>query len=181
MVRGEGLDGPVSNEVEPAVSDVSNGEYALIQQRCDDSGAHSGIVRSAPGLAIHDCVCSSDCAGQPIGWCRDRGIVGADQRKICLSGCFSEVGLNCLYCKGTGHLAGVASAHSITDDIESKRRIRDKPILVVRPLEPGIGFGAMQSFQRQTIPPSGRKTLQAGAELAGEFIRTAVAMRQFFL
>lgn len=31
MVCGESVNGPVSNEIEPAVSDMGNGEYVLVQ------------------------------------------------------------------------------------------------------------------------------------------------------
>ena len=108
---------------------------------------------------MHDCVRNTNCAGQTIGRYRHRGITGANQRQICLSGCFSQMCLNGIHRKGAGHLAGVAPAHSVADNIEPKWRIRDKTILVVSPLEPDIGFGAMQSFQCQTTPPSGCKTL----------------------
>ena len=130
---------------------------------------------------MHDCVCNANCTGQTIGLCRHGGIAGADQRQVFLSGCFSQMCLNGIHRKGTGNLASVAPAHSVTDDIESKWRIYDKTILVVRPLEPGIGFRAMQSFECQTIPLLGRETLQAGAELACEFIRAPIAVRQLFL
>jgi hypothetical protein len=130
---------------------------------------------------MHDGVCNTDCAGETVGRCRHRGITGTNQRQICLLGCFSQMCLNGFHRKGAGHLAGVAPAHSVTDDIEPKWRIGDKTILVVRPLEPGVGFCAMQSFECQTIPPLGRKTLQAGAELACEFIRAPIAVRQLFL
>jgi len=89
--------------------------------------------------------------------------------------------LNRLNCKGAGNLAGVATAHPITDDIESERRVGHKAILVMGPFKAGIGFGAMQLFESQTTPPSGRKTLQAGTELARELIRATIAVRQLFL
>jgi hypothetical protein len=130
---------------------------------------------------MHDGVRNTDCAGETVGWCRHRGIIGTNQRQVCLLSCFYQMCLNSIHRKGTGNLAGVAPTHSITDDIESKWRIRDKTILVVRPLEPDIGFRAMQSFECQTIPLLGRETLQAGAELACEFIRAPIAVRQLFL
>ena len=48
MVCGEGLDCPVSNKVEPAVSDMGDGEHVLTKQCGDHGGAHPGIVRPAP-------------------------------------------------------------------------------------------------------------------------------------
>jgi hypothetical protein len=47
--------------------------------------------------------------------------------------------------------------------------------------EAGIGFGAMQFFEGQTTPLSGRKALQTDAELAGEFFCAPIAVRQLFL
>jgi hypothetical protein len=49
------------------------------------------------------------------------------------------------------------------------------------PFKAGIGFGAMQSFEFQTTPPSRRETLQTGTELACEFFRAPIAVRQLFL
>ena len=71
--------------------------------------------------------------------------------------------------------------YAVTDDIESKRRIGHKAILVLRAFDAGIGFGAMHSFECQMTPSSRRKTLQAGTELVREFIRAPVAVRQLFL
>ena len=48
MVCGEGLDGPVSNEIEPAVSDMGNGKHLIMKQCGDHGGPHSNIVRPAP-------------------------------------------------------------------------------------------------------------------------------------
>ena len=48
MVCGEGLDCPVSNEVEPAVSDMGDGEDLFMKQCGDHGGTHPGIVRPAP-------------------------------------------------------------------------------------------------------------------------------------
>lgn len=48
MVCGERVNDSVSNEVEPAVSDMGNGEHILVQQCGNDGGPHPGIVRSAP-------------------------------------------------------------------------------------------------------------------------------------
>ena len=83
--------------------------------------------------------------------------------------------------KGAGNLAGIATAHAVTHDIKSERWVGHKAILVVRSFEAGIGFGAMQSFEGQTIPPSSRKILQTGTEFAREFIRATIAVRQLFL
>jgi hypothetical protein len=47
--------------------------------------------------------------------------------------------------------------------------------------EAGIGFGAMQLFEGQMTPPSGRETLQTGTELDREFFRAPIAVRQLFL
>ena len=120
-------------------------------------------------------------AGETIGRCRHRGIAGADQRQVCVPGCLGQMRVNRLDCEGTGNLAGVAAAHAVTDDIESERRVGHKAILVMGPFKAGIGFGAMQSFEGQTTPPSGRETLQTGTELAREFIRAPIAVRQLFL
>jgi hypothetical protein len=49
------------------------------------------------------------------------------------------------------------------------------------PFKAGIGFGAMQSFEFQTTPPSRRETLQTGTELACEFFRAPIAVSQLFL
>ena len=89
--------------------------------------------------------------------------------------------LNRLDCEGAGNLAGIAAAHAVTDDIEPERRVDHKAIFVVRSFEAGIGFGAMQSFEGQTSPPSGRETLQTGTELAREFFCATIAVRQLFL
>jgi hypothetical protein len=51
----------------------------------------------------------------------------------------------------------------------------------VQSFEAGIGFGAMQSFEGQTTPPSGRKTPYAGTELDCKFFRAPIAVRQLFL
>ena len=48
MVCGEGLDCPVSNEIEPAVSDMGDGEHLFTEQCGDHGGTHPGIVRPAP-------------------------------------------------------------------------------------------------------------------------------------
>ena len=82
--------------------------------------------------------------------CRHRGIGGADQWQVFMSGCLSQMGLNRLDCEGTGYLAGVGAAHAGADDIESERRVSHKAILVMRPLKAGIGFGAVQSFEGHT-------------------------------
>ena len=89
--------------------------------------------------------------------------------------------VNRLDCEGAGNLAGIAAAHAVTDDIESERRVGHKAILVMGPFKAGIGFGAMQSFEGQTTPPSGRETLQTGTELACEFFRAPIAVNQLFL
>ena len=120
-------------------------------------------------------------AGKTVSRHGHRGIEGADQRKVCVPGCLSEMFLNRLDREGAGDLACVAAAHAVTDGIESERRVGHKAILVVRPLEPGIGFGAMQLFECQTRPPLGCETLQAGAEFTRELICAPVAVRQFFL
>ena len=120
-------------------------------------------------------------AGETIGRCRHRGIAGADQRQVCVPGCLGQMRVNRLDCKGAGNLAGVAAAHTVTDDIESERRVGHKAILVMRSFEAGIGFGAMQLFEGQMTPPSGRETLQTGTELDREFFRAPIAMRQLFL
>ena len=126
-------------------------------------------------------VCSMNRAGKTIGRCRDRGIAGADQRQVCVPGCLGQMRVNRLDCEGAGNLAGIASAHAVTDDIESERRVDHKAIFVVRSFEADIGFGAMQSFEGQTSPPSGGKTLQTGTELVREFLRAPIAVRQLFL
>jgi hypothetical protein len=51
----------------------------------------------------------------------------------------------------------------------------------MRSFESGIGFGTMPSFECHTTPPSSRETLQAGTELARDFIRAPIAVRQLFL
>ena len=120
-------------------------------------------------------------AGETIGWCRHCGIAGADQRQVCLVGCFGHMRVDRLDCEGTGNLAGVAAAHAVTDDIESERRVGHKAILVMEPFKAGIGFGAMQSFEGQTTPSSRRQTVQTGTELACEFFRAPIAVSQLFL
>ena len=120
-------------------------------------------------------------AGETVGWCRHCGIAGADQRQVCLPGCFGQMRVDRLDCEGAGNLAGVAAAHAVTDDIESERRIGDKAILVVRSFESGIGFGTVQSFEGQTTPSSRRETLQTGTELACEFFCAPIAVSQLFL
>jgi hypothetical protein len=42
------LDGPVSNEIETAVSDMGNREHLIMEQGGDHSGTHSNIVGPAP-------------------------------------------------------------------------------------------------------------------------------------
>ena len=130
---------------------------------------------------MNDFVRCPNSAGETIGWCRHCGIARADQRQICVPGCFGQMCVNCLDCEGAGNLAGIAAAHAVTDDIESERRVGHEAILVVRSFEAGIGFGAMQSFEGQTTPPSGRETLHTGTEFAREFIRAPIAVRQLFL
>ena len=120
-------------------------------------------------------------AGETIGPGRHRGITGTDQGQICALGCFGQMCTNCLDCEGTGNLTSIAATHTVTDDIESKRGIGDKTILVVRSFESGIGFGTMQSFEGQTTPPSGRKTPYTGTELDCKFLRAPIAVRQLFL
>ena len=126
-------------------------------------------------------VCCTNRAGETISWCRHRGIAGADQRQVYIPGCFGQMRLNRLDCKGAGNLAGVATAHPVTDDIESERMVGHKAILVMGPFKAGIGFGAMQLFEGQTTPPSGRETLQTSTELDREFFRAPIAVRQLFL
>ena len=48
MVCGEGSDCPVSDEVEPAVSDMGDGERFLAERCGDYGGTHPGIIRPAP-------------------------------------------------------------------------------------------------------------------------------------
>ena len=120
-------------------------------------------------------------AGETIGRCRHRGIAGADQRQVCVPGYLGQMRMNRLDREGAGNLAGIAAAHAVTDDIESERRIGHKAIFVVRSLEAGIGFGAMQPFEGQTSPPSGGSTLQTGTELVREFLCAPIAVRQLFL
>jgi hypothetical protein len=66
-----------------------------------------------------------------------------------------------------------------------RRRVRaegrPQAILVMGPFKAGIGFGAIQSFEFQTTPPSRRETLQTGTEFACEFFRAPIAVRQLFL
>jgi hypothetical protein len=130
---------------------------------------------------MNDIVRCTNRAGKTIGWCRHCGIAGADQRQVCIPGCLSQMRLNRLDCKGAGNLAGVPPAHSVTDDIESDRRVGHKAILVMGPLKAGMGFGAMQLFESQTTPPSGRETPQTGTELGRELIRASIAVKQLFL
>ncbi len=130
---------------------------------------------------MNDMIRGTNRAGQTIGRRRHCGIAGADQRKICLSGCLSQMRLNCFDCEGAGNLACVAAAHTVTHDIESERRVGHKAILVMGPFKAGIGFGAMQSFEGQTTPPSRRETLQTGTELACELFRAPIAVSQLFL
>jgi hypothetical protein len=119
--------------------------------------------------------------GETIGRRRHRGIAGTDQRQVCALGCFGQMCVNCLDCEGTGNLTSIATAHTVTNDVESERRIGDKAILVVRSFEAGIGFGTMQSFEGQTTSPSGRKTPYTGTELDCKFFRAPIAVRQLFL
>ena len=115
------------------------------------------------------------------GRSRHRGIAGADQRKVWVVGCFGEMCANRLDGECAGNFAGVTAAHAVTDDIESELRVDHKGVFVVGALEAGIGLGAMHSFEGQTTPPLGRETLQAGTELAREFVSTPIPVRQFFL
>ena len=130
---------------------------------------------------MNDIVRCTNRAGKTIGRCRYRGIAGADQRQVCVPGCLGQMRLNRFDCEGAGNLAGVAAAHTITDDIESERRVGHKAILVMGPFKAGIGFGAMQSIEGQTTPPSRRETLQTGTELVRKFLRAPIAVRQLFL
>ena len=130
---------------------------------------------------MNDIVRCTNRAGETIGRRRHRGIAGADQRQVCVPGCLGQMRVNRLDCEGAGNFAGIAAAHAVTDDIESERRVGHKAILVVRSFEAGIGFGAMQSFEGQTTPPSGRETLHTGTEFAREFIRAPITVRQLFL
>ena len=120
-------------------------------------------------------------AGETIGRRRHRGITGTDQRQVCTLSCFGQMCVNCLDCEGTGNLTSIAAAHTVTDDVESERRVGHKAILVMGPFKAGIGFGAMQLFESQTTPPSGRETPQTGTELARELIRAPIAVKQLFL
>ena len=120
-------------------------------------------------------------AGEPIGPGRHRGITRTDQRQICALVCFCQMCANGLDCEGTGNFTGIAAAHTVTDDIESERRVGHKAVLVMGPLKACMGFGTMQLFESQTTPPSGRKTLQAGTELARELIRATITVKQLFL
>ena len=130
---------------------------------------------------MNDIIRCMNRAGKTIGWCRHCCIVGAEQRQVCISDCLGQMGLNRLDCKGAGNLAGVPTAHTVTDDIEPERRVGHKAILVMGPLKACMGFGAMQLFESQTTPPSGRETLQAGTELARELIRATITVKQLFL
>ena len=120
-------------------------------------------------------------AGKTIGRRRHRSITVTDQRQVCALGCFGQMCVNRLDCEGAGNLTGIASAHTVTDDIESERRISHKAILVVRSFEAGIGFVAMQPFEGQTSPPLGRKTPYTGTEFDCKFFRAPIAVRQLFL
>jgi hypothetical protein len=51
--------------------------------------------------------------------------------------------LNRIDREGTGNFAGVAATHSITDHIESERRVGCKAVLVMSPFESGVRFCAM--------------------------------------
>ena len=130
---------------------------------------------------MNDSVRCTNRAGETIGRCRHSGIAGADKRQVCVSGCLGQMRVDRLDCEGAGNLAGIAAAHAVTDDIESEWRVGHKAILVIGPFKAGIGFGAMQSFEGQTTPPSGRETLQTGTELACEFFRAPIAVSQLFL
>ena len=130
---------------------------------------------------MNDIVRSTNRAGKTIGWCRHCVIAGADQRQVCIPDCLGQMRLNRLNCKGAGNLAGVPTAHSVTDDIESERRVGHKAILVMGPLKACMGFGTMQLFKSQMTPPSGRETLQAGTELVRELIRATITVKQLFL
>jgi hypothetical protein len=44
-----------------------------------------------------------------------------------------------------GHLARVSASHSIADDIESKGTVRDKTVLVMRPLPSDVGFRKVET------------------------------------
>ena len=119
----------------------------------------------------------TNCAGKTIGRSRNCGIAGADQRQVCVLGCLGQMRVDGLDGEGAGSLTGIASAHAVTDDIQSERRVGTKAILVVRSFEAGIGFGAMQAFEGQTTPPSCCETMQTGTEFAREFFRAPIAVR----
>ena len=96
---------------------------------------------------MNDIVRGANCAGQPIGRCRHRGVAGADERQVRVLGCLGQMRMNRLDGEGAGYFTGVAAAHAVTDDIESEQRVGQKTILVVGSFEAGIGFGAVQPFK----------------------------------
>ena len=130
---------------------------------------------------MNDFVCCPNRAGQTIGWCRHCGINRADQRQISVPGCFGQMRVNRFDREGAGNLACIAAAHAVTDDIESEWRVGHEAILVMRSFKADIGFGAMQSFEGQTTPPSSCETLQTSTEFACEFFRAPITVRQLFL
>ena len=130
---------------------------------------------------MNDIVRCTNRAGKTIGRCRDGGIERSDQRQVCAPGRLGQVRPNRFGCEGARNLTGVASPHAVTDDIESEWRVGHKTIFVVRPFKAGIGFGAMQLFECQRMPPSGCETLQAGTEITCEFFRAPIAVKQLFL
>ena len=126
---------------------------------------------------MNDFVRCTNCAGKTIGRCRDCGIAGADQRQVCVLGYLGQMRVDGLDGEGAGNFAGVAAAHPVTDDIQSERRVGHKAIFVMEPFQAGIGLGAMQAFEGQTIPPSCCETMQTGTEFAREFFRAPIAVR----
>ena len=62
---------------------------------------------------MNDIVCRTNRAGETIGRCRHRGIVGADQWQVCVPGCLGQMRVNRFDGKCAGNLAGIATAHAV--------------------------------------------------------------------
>ena len=182
MVCGEGLDGPVSNEVEPAVSDMGDGEHALhgamrrLQWYPSRHSQACSMTRDERPRSLHESRWQDDWLVQTPWHRRDRPAVNLRCRAAS-----SQMRVDRSRLRGHWRPRRRCRRPCRHRRHRVRAGIGDKAILVVRPFEAGIGFGAMQSFEGQTTPPSGRKTLQAGTELAREFFRAPIAVRQFFL
>jgi len=113
---------------------------------------------------MNDIVRGTNRTGETIGRCSYRVIAGPDQWQVCVPGCLRQMLVNRLDREGAGDLACIPAAHAVTDDIESEQWVDYEAIFIVGSFEAGIGFGAMQCFEGQTTPLSGREFLQTGTE-----------------